>query len=359
MVNKSKVLVGISGGVDSSVSALLLKKEGYEVEGIFVKVWQPDFIECNWREEMRDAMRVCAQLEIPFHFLDLEKEYKKDVVDYMLKEYKEGRTPNPDVMCNKYIKFGHLFDFAEKNNFDFIATGHYAQNIDSKLFKGKDENKDQSYFLWSLTKEKLNKIIFPVGHLNKSKVREIAEEKNLFTHTKKDSQGICFMGPVDMKSFLKKYLKTKTGDVLNTNGEIIGKHEGAELYTIGERHGFTIDAKYKEANDKPFFILNKNISDNTITVGESAQSVKEVQEIKMEDFSFIDSQFSQNLEKSNFSVEFQTRYRQNTEKGGLSLKKNILSLNSNNFREIPAIGQSAVFYTGNQCLGGGIIKSIC
>ena len=357
MRQKEKVLVGISGGVDSSVSALLLQQQGYHVEGVFVKVWQPDFIECNWREEMRDAMRVCAQLEIPFHFLDLEKEYKEEVVDYMIEEYKKGRTPNPDVMCNKYIKFGHLFDFAEKNGFDFVATGHYAQNKNNKLYRGTDEEKDQSYFLWTLTEDKLKKIIFPLGHLTKKEVRKIAKKNNLFTSEKKDSQGICFMGPVDMKEFLKQYVQLKPGSVVDETGKSIGEHDGAILYTIGERHGFRINPKNKKTDEKSFYVVSKNISENTITVSGQKEPQRNIQQVLVKKPSFIDKK-TEAFDTDNTKIEFQTRYRQKPQKGLLQKDGQNLIITSDSFEELPALGQSIVWYKDRQCLGGGSIDSV-
>jgi tRNA-specific 2-thiouridylase len=359
-IKKNRVLIGLSGGVDSSASCVLLKEQGYEVEAVFVKVWQPDFIECNWREEMRDAMRVCAQLEIPFHFLDLEEEYKKEVVDYFIEEYKKGNTPNPDIMCNKYMKFGHLFDFAMKKGFDFVATGHYAKTKDGELFRGEDENKDQSYFLWTLTKEKLEKILFPIGEIEKEKVRKIAEENNLFNSKKKDSQGVCILGPIDMKDFLKKYADVQRGNVLNEQGEVIGSHEGSILYTIGERHGFKIDPEHKKTDSDILYIVSKNTDKNTITVSPNKLEVK-VSSIKIKDINHIchpelacPTELQQRrISGTPLEIEFQTRYRQKTQKG--ILKGDILE---GEFSEIPAIGQSVVFYEGDKCLGGGIIEEL-
>lgn len=348
-VQGKKVLVGLSGGVDSSVSCALLKEKGYQVEAVFVKVWQPDFIECNWRDEMRDAMRVCAKLEIPFHFLDLEKEYKKEVVDYFIEEYKKGNTPNPDIMCNKYMKFGHLFDYAIEKGFDYVATGHYAQTKDGRLFRGKDLNKDQSYFLWTLTKEKLEKIIFPIGELEKSEVRKLAEKYELFNSEKKDSQGVCILGPIDMKDFLKKYADVKKGYVLNTDGEKIGSHDGAILYTIGERHGFKINEKHKGVDDKNLYVISKDIDKNTITVSDIKHQTSDIEQIKIKNISFVNSSLKSDI--SSLSINFQTRYRQKPQKG--TLNENILT---GDFSEIPAKGQSAVFYKENECLGGGIIE---
>ena len=229
----------MSGGVDSSVSAALLLQQGYEVVGVFIKVWQAEFLPCSWREERRDAMRIASMLGIPFLTLDLEKEYKEAVVDYMISEYGAGRVPNPDVMCNKYVKFGAFLDFALAHGADFIATGHYAQIQSSvtssqsrakfKLLKGFDKEKDQSYFLWTLTEKELAHILFPIGHLEKGDVRALAHSFGLLNADKKDSQGLCFMGAVDMPEFLKHYLKTTKGDVYDKDGAVIGTHEGAML----------------------------------------------------------------------------------------------------------------------------------
>ena len=234
-----KVFVGISGGVDSAVSALLLKQEGYDVTGVFIKVWQPDFVECTWKEDRFDAMRVAAQLDIPCVTLDLEKEYKEGVIDYMIEEYRNGRTPNPDVMCNREVKFGAFYNWVKEQDKDaYIATGHYAKIVDSGqgLGTSKDTNKDQTYFLWALKKELLPSIIFPVGHLEKSDVRALAEKYNLPVSKKKDSQGLCFIGSIDIKTLLKKYIDEKVGEVLNEKGEVIGVHEGVMFYTINNLH---------------------------------------------------------------------------------------------------------------------------
>ncbi|MEI8123948.1 MAG: tRNA 2-thiouridine(34) synthase MnmA, partial [bacterium] len=300
--NKKTVYVGMSGGVDSSVSAALLKEQGFDVVGVFIKVWQPDFVECTWREDRLDAMRVCAKLEIPFITLNLEREYKEDVADYMINEYKLGRTPNPDVMCNKYVKFGAFFDWAIERGADFVATGHYARctriadqrgldadrrrnNSQYQLLAGNDKNKDQSYFLWTLTQKQLSRTLFPVGDIEKPEVRILADKFNLPTSTKKDSQGVCFLGKFDMKDFLAHYIKEIPGDVLNENGEKIGRHDGALYLTIGQRHGFTTsqinadltqtNADKKQINTKkthqdvgPYYIISKDIKNNTITVSQ-------------------------------------------------------------------------------------------
>ncbi|MCB9805913.1 tRNA 2-thiouridine(34) synthase MnmA [Candidatus Nomurabacteria bacterium] len=350
-----KVYVGLSGGVDSSVSAALLKEEGYEVTGVFIKAWYPDFLNCNWKEEKRDVMRVCAHLDIPFKLLDLSKEYKEGVIDYLVEEYQKGRTPNPDVMCNKEIKFGGFFDWAIKEGADYVATGHYAQTkqIDSgeyRLFKSKDQNKDQTYFLWTLQQKHLEKTLFPIGHLEKQEVRKLAKKYDLFTSVKKDSQGLCFLGALDMKQFLKKYIDAKEGNVLNESGEIIGKHQGAELYTLGERHGFEIFKKNPAT--KPLFLINKDLLKNTITVSEEKPVTHSLNNslIKLSNLN-LNSKISQN----EVEVEVRFRYRQELKKAILNIQNNTLSNIEDT--EIATTGQSAVFYQKSQCLGGGVIES--
>lgn len=354
--SKRKVYVGMSGGVDSSVSAALLKNQGYDVTGVFIKVWQPEFFECTWRQDRLDAMRVCAKLGIPFITLNLEKEYKKEVVDYMIDEYKKGRTPNPDVMCNKYVKFGGFFDWTMKQGADLVATGHYAKvkNIKGKtqMLAGDDKNKDQSYFLWTLTQKQLSKTLFPVGDIEKPEVRKLAEKYGLSTAVKKDSQGLCFIGKIDIKDFLKNYIKEKKGNVLDEKGKIIGEHDGAFYLTVGQRHGFKITEK--TSDDSPYYIISKDINKNTITVSHSPKIANDESKIaKLENVNWISGEVPNLLKKYSARI----RYRQPLEEcevrhgvdGGYELhftkpQKAITS------------GQSAVIYDGEICLGGGIIS---
>jgi tRNA-specific 2-thiouridylase len=348
-----KVFVGISGGVDSSVSAALLKDQGYDVTGVFIKVWQPDFIECNWKDEMRDAMRVCAKLEIPFMLCDLEKEYKENVIDYMINEYKSGRTPNPDVMCNKEIKFKAFLNFALEKGADYIATGHYAQNLESedgfKLTKAKDQEKDQTYFIWNLNQDILSKTLFPIGHLEKEEVRKIAKKKKLFTSDKKDSQGLCFIGHVDMKEFLQEFIETQQGDVLNEEGEVIGTHEGSELYTIGQRHGFSLIQKSN--NEKKYYVISKNLDKNTITVSENNIS-KNTDEIVLEK-----TNLTRNIDLIDKEIEFRTRYRQKLQKAIVKEVNNQkIIIKPLTEQESLTSGQSLVIYLKDECLGGGVIS---
>ena len=350
-----KVFAGMSGGVDSSVSAALLKKSGFDVVGVFIKVWQPDFVECTWREDRLDAMRICAKLHIPFFTLDLEKEYKKDVADYMIYEYKAGRTPNPDVMCNKYIKFGAFFDWAMKQGADFVATGHYARVNKiagtAQLLAGKDKNKDQSYFLWTLTQKQLSKIIFPIGDIEKPEVRKKAEKLGLSTAEKKDSQGVCFLGKFDMKDFLSHYMKEDSGKVLDENGKIIGRHDGAIFYTIGQRHGFEITEKTTRSN--PLFVIAKNLQKNTITVSENPiQNVKESKEIEMKNVNWMSSKIPDLSKKYSARI----RYRQPLSLCKIKRKDSNYVILFDKYQKSVSSGQSIVIYDGEICLGGGIIK---
>ncbi len=261
---KPTVFVGMSGGVDSSLSAALLQEQGFDVVGVFIKVWSPPWMPCVWPEERRDAMRVAAHLNIPFLTFNFEEEYKREVVDYMVREYRAGRTPNPDVMCNKEIKFGAFLKKAREMGADSVATGHYAQTKDGELFAGADAEKDQSYFLWTLTREQLSRTLFPIGHMKKSMVRREAAQRGLPVAEKKDSQGLCFVGHIDMKEFLQNFIPAKQGAVLNEKGELVGRHDGAVFLTLGQRHGFEITKKIP--TDAPYYVVEKDIEANTITV---------------------------------------------------------------------------------------------
>jgi len=376
--NSKTVFVGVSGGVDSSVSAALLKEQGYNVVGVFIRTWTPDFIECTWRAERRDAMRVCAHLEIPFLECDAEEEYKKNVADYMVREYEKGNTPNPDVMCNREVKFGTFWNFAKAHGADFIATGHYAicENRNSfqeatgvgacraergrdkelleKLFSLKqspDSSKDQSYFLWTLKQDDLDHILFPIGHLKKTEVRKIALKYNLPTATKKDSQGVCFLGPLDMKDFLKHYVKSEKGNVLNEKEEIVGSHGGAIFFTLGERHGFTL-FKHSE-NDKPFYIVSKDVKNNTITVSPRSDlgGKESSRTIVCSNLNWISG-----LPQKDKNYKAQIRYH--GELLDCIVVCNSLAEAEFYFKKSVLIdkGQSIVLYDRGVCLGGGIVK---
>ncbi len=397
-MKKKTVFVGLSGGVDSAVSAAILKKQGYEVVGVFIRTWHPDFLVCNEEEERRDAMRVAAHLDIPFLTFDFEKIYKKEVADYMIAEYKAGRTPNPDVMCNKHIKFGAFLKKAIFMGADFVATGHYAQNKKQMLFhgshsnlnvvhesdiayaekstalhlaKGIDPSKDQSYFLWTLKQEQLKKILFPIGHLKKTEVRKLAKKFNLPVAQKKDSQGICFLGAVDLKEFLKHYIKEKKGKVINEKGEEIGLHDGVVFHTLGERHGFTITQK--SPNDGAYYIVGKDAKKNILVVSQNpeqllfhgshsnldavhetniayAEKSTALCSVKIKDTNWISE-----IPKPDKNYTAQIRYHSeflpckikiiNKAKAKILLGKPVLV----------APGQSCVIYNKDICLGGGVV----
>ena len=349
MKNQKTVFVGVSGGVDSSVSAALLRDQGYNVVGVFIRTWQPDFIECTWRDERRDAMRICAHLGIPFLECDGEDAYKKGVAEYMISEYKLGRTPNPDVMCNREVKFGVFWNFAKSHGADYIATGHYAQNINNRLIKGADESKDQSYFLWTLNNEDLAHTIFPIGHIPKTEVRKLALKYKLPTAIKKDSQGVCFLGPLDMKDFLSHYIEPKTGHVLNEDGKIIGHHDGAVFFTLGERHGFNITEK--GTNDEPYYVIAKDIENNTITVSPKVTFGLDIKN----DFILIHSNIQKESIVNNKKYTAQIRYHGEFLECNVSFDDNKPKIIFNN-PVLVSPGQSIVVYDGNICLGGGIVE---
>jgi tRNA-specific 2-thiouridylase len=351
ILNKNKtVFVGLSGGVDSSVSAALLKKAGYKVVGVFIRTWQPDFIECNFREDRLDAMRVATYLDIPFLECDAEHEYKKAVADYMISEYREGRTPNPDVMCNREIKFGVFWNFAKTRGADFVATGHYAQIEKNNLKIANDPSKDQAYFLYRLTSKDLEHVIFPIGHLKKTEVRKLAEKFGLPTAIKKDSQGVCMLGDLDLKDFLSHYIPQKPGDVLNENGEVIGNHDGVTFLTLGERHGFTITSK--TPNDNRYYIIEKNIENNTITASQNNVLVEHVANniFMLENCSWVSE-----MPAVGKKYTAQIRYH------GDFLVCSVLEIKDKNIKiefDFPlrvASGQSIVLYDKKICLGGGIV----
>ncbi len=338
-----KVICAMSGGVDSSVSAALLKRAGFDVVGVYMRQWDPKILgkECMWKTDRRDAMLVCAKLGIPFLTWDFSKEYEKEVGKYMIDSYREGLTPNPDVMCNKIIKFGLFFDKAMKEGADFIATGHYAKTKNGELLKAKDKNKDQTYFLYTISKKQLNKIIFPVGNLIKPEVRKLAKKFKLENAGKKDSQGVCFVGQFNMKEFLKMYIKPKIGKILSLDGEKIGEHDGVYYYTIGQRHGLDI-----KDGGGPYYVVKKNIKKNIIYVGEEKDlKTKKTKVVKI---NWINKPMAFPV-----LVDARTRYRAPLQKAKLHKDGSLIFVKG---ERAVTPGQSAVFYKGNRVLGGGVIK---
>ena len=351
--------------MDSSVALALLEKEGYDVTGVFLKVWSPDFLPCDWKEERRSAMRVCALLGVPFLTFDFEKEYKKDVVDYMIREYSRGRVPNPDVFCNKYVKFGVFLKKMRALGADYIATGHYARihtnmrmNTNDtnsyELRESADKEKDQSYFLYTLNQEQLKHILFPVGGMAKTEVRKLARKFGLPTAEKKDSQGLCFIGKIDLKNFLAHFIKTKSGNVLNIKGEVVGTHDGAIFYTIGQRHGINITKKTK--NDPRFFVISKDLKKNTITVADKESEINEVYSTK--EIVVIDMHFIGEEPKLPLKTTVRIRYRQVVQSSTLCKEVDGYHIVFDNLQGGVAVGQSAVLYDGYICLGGGIIEKV-
>ena len=369
---KKVVYVAMSGGVDSSVAATLLKKKGYQVTGVFMRPWSPQLetgnwkleTSCLWKQDREDAMRAAAVLGIPFKTWDFSKEYKREVADYMIREYRAGRTPNPDVMCNKEIKFGLFLKKAIKEGADFIATGHYVRlekevssfqfsvsgnknsnkklkTINYKLKTATDKNKDQSYFLWTLTQEQLKYCLFPIGDYVKPDIRKLAKKFGLPNHDKKDSQGVCFIGQLDMKDFLKKYIKPKKGRILDLHGNIIGNHDGVYYYTIGQRHGLDI-----KNGQGPYFVIKKDIKKNIIYVGDQKDLAS--RRTRAVEINYLSDKL-----RLPIKVDVKIRYRSKSKKAIL-YKNGVLMFN----KPIRAItsGQSAVFYRGKEMLGGGVIK---
>lgn len=350
--NSKTVFVGLSGGVDSSVAALRLIKQGFNVVGVFIKVWHPDWLKCNWEEERLDAMRVAAHLGIPFLTCDAEEDYKRDVGDYFVREYKAGRVPNPDVMCNRYVKFGAFLRFALKNGADYIATGHYARVREDggffRLYKGVDRNKDQSYFLWTLTQNELKHLLLPIGDTNKEDIRSEAEKAGLPTAIKKDSQGICFLGHIDIPNFLSHYTTLSEGPVLDVHGNKIGTHKGALVYTLGQRHGFLIENKGIE--NAPHYVVAKDVESNTIIVDTAPPVVVLGSHITLESISWTSVPPT-----AGTPVTAMVRYRQEPFEIKLEESGETFVVYPQNEIEKPPAGQSCVLYQGDECIGGGII----
>lgn len=346
------VFVGMSGGVDSSVAALLLKEQGFRVTGVHIRSWNKGG--CDVREA-EDARRVAERIGIPFYVFDMEKEYEERVVRYMIEGYEKGLTPNPDIMCNKEIKFGLFLEKARSLGADRVATGHYARVTHRPdgthgLGRPRDAKKDQTYFLWTLTEEKLRHILFPLGDLEKNEVRAIARRAGLVTADKKDSQGICFVGNVPLRTFLQTYLKERPGDVLDEKGNVIGTHKGAYFYTIGQRHGFLV--RKRSDSMAPHYVVRKDIEKNVLTVAEGRDDISLYRkDVSVRDLHFITE--DPRPESGRCAVRARIRH-------GQPLQRAVLEGSSVRFhdpQQYVAEGQSLVLYSakGDEVLGGGII----
>ena len=353
----TRVVVGMSGGVDSSVAALLLKQQGYDVIGLFMKNWDDtdEFGFCTATEDYEDVIRVCNQIGIPYYAVNFEKQYWDKVFTYFLDEYKAGRTPNPDVMCNKEIKFKAFLDHALTLGADYLATGHYAQveYIDGeyKMLRGLDDNKDQTYFLNQLGQDQLSRVMFPIGNIEKSKVRELAKEADLATATKKDSTGICFIGERNFKEFLGNYLPAQPGKMETLDGKEMGKHDGLMYYTIGQRHGLGIGG-----SGDPWFVVGKDLEKNILFVGQGFDN-----ELLYSDSIIATnvSWVSNEAQTKEFKCTAKFRYRQPDNAVTVQIidDQNVRVVFDQPIRAVTP-GQAVVFYNGDECLGGGTIDHI-
>lgn len=358
-MSKQKVIIGLSGGVDSSVSAFLLQQEGYEVEGLFMKNWEQDDYpgHCAAADDLKDAQAVCDQLNIPLHTVNFSKQYWEHVFQIFLDEYAQGITPNPDVLCNKEIKFKAFLQHAMGLGADWIATGHYARRVETAdgaaLFQAKDVNKDQTYFLHAIAKQALNKTLFPLGGYLKSEVRSIAQQLKLPNHDKKDSTGICFIGEKNFRAFLKDFLLAKPGEIVTTDGKLIGRHEGIIFYTIGQRQGLGIGGVKGNA-EMPWFVVAKNIQHNQLIVAQG----EEHPTLYAQGLICGPVEWLVDLPSTDFpkSCDTKIRYRQQAHPCLLSsLNDNEHYVHFSSPQRAVTPGQYIVFYEKHRCLGGAKI----
>lgn len=359
--SNNKIIVGISGGVDSSVTAMLLKEQGYDVEALFMKNWNDTSEDgaCLWETDVEDAMMVCDKLDIPLNTVDLSSDYWDKVFKNFLSEYKNGRTPNPDVLCNQEIKFKAFLEHAENLGAKKIATGHYAriaeQSNQFQLLKGLDQNKDQSYFLCRLNQVQLKKALFPIGDLDKTDVRQRAEKAGLVTHDKKDSTGICFIGEQPFRQFLSRYIPSDPGEIKTTDNKLIGKHEGVFYYTLGQRQGLGIGG-VKGASDAPWYVVQKNIEDNELIVAQDHDHpLLHNHGLTASDINWIAGE----VPEAPLQCQAKNRYRQADQDCIIEkIEDGVCTVKFDLSQRAITPGQFIVFYKENVCLGGGIIDSV-
>ena len=390
-MKKKRVIVGLSGGVDSSVAAYLLSQQDYEVIGLFMKNWHDESVtlsnECPWLEDSNDAMLVAEKLGIPFQTVDLSKEYKERIVDYMFDEYAAGRTPNPDILCNREIKFDVFLKIALSLGADYVATGHYCQKEETtknngvgyhRLISGADGNKDQSYFLCQLTQDQLAKTLFPIGHFQKAEVREIARKSNLVTAEKKDSQGLCFIGKVSLPDFLQQQLQPKSGNIIeipyefykditssntltgqsqktlyqSTDGKIVGTHQGAHFFTIGQRKGLAVGG-----TPEPLFVIDTNVDENIVYVGQGKDHpglLRKALKVNTDDVHWVRDDLKI-ASGETMKMMARIRYRQPLQKATLILQADGLYVRFDQPQSAIASGQFVAWYQDAELIGSGVI----
>jgi tRNA-specific 2-thiouridylase len=354
---KNRVVVGMSGGVDSAVAALLLKNKGYDVVGLFMKNWEEEGESgvCSAEEDYADVRRVCSTLSIPYYTVNLTNEYMQNVFSHFVDEYKKGRTPNPDVLCNREIKFGAFKDYALKLDANFIATGHYCgtrvENGKTYLTRAKDENKDQTYFLNQVTQKQIENAIFPLTDLTKQEVREIAQENDLINAMKKDSTGVCFIGERDFKRFLSQYIPMKEGDIKTLDGKTVGKHNGVYYYTIGQHKGFGLGGVKGLENKDSWFITKKDVKNNILYVNQGESDLLYTNRLITEGFNFITEKLA-----TNTRVKVRIRHRQPLQDATFFLdEKGNAEIVFDQKQRAVVEGQYACVYLDDICIGGGVI----
>jgi len=343
-----KVYVGMSGGVDSSLTAALLVEAGHDVTGVYMKNWTQDLpgMQCPWAEDLADAKRVAVQLGIDFKVFDFEKEYRQNVVDYMIDEYRNGRTPNPDIMCNQEVKFKLFLEAALADGAEMIATGHYARVQDGRLLSAIDQNKDQTYFLYRVTEQALKKTLFPLGEYNKQRVREMASERGLYTASKKDSQGICFVGQIGIKEFLSQYVETEPGDIINKKtGEKLGRHDGAIFYTLGQRHGLDL------GGGLPYYVVGKDMVRNEVFVTTDLND----ESLWRESLQLASVHWIGDSLTDGDMCEVRVRHRGALIPATIHFEGNELCVRLENPERAVSAGQSVVIYQNGICFGGGVV----